>query len=438
MVKSEITTEELTHIAGDQDGQLLDVRPIAAYNGWCLCQEPRGGHIPGAAAFPLSWTEYEEWPDRLKTKGITPDRPLIVYSYDSNDANEMVCRLLDQGFSDVRLYYRFREWSAKNTLPLEKLPRYDRLVYPRWIQTLLSGEKPPAYDGQDYIICHASYRYREDYESGHIPGAIHLDSERLESSKTWNRRSPEDLRKALCELGIRHDTIVVLYGRFSHPNNEDEYPGRMAGHLAAIRCAQILMYAGVRDVRVLNGGMASWIEAGYEISTREGEIRPVPDFGTKIPANPELIIDTPKAKGLLASESGELVCVRSWNEYIGKVSGYHYIDKAGRIPGAIFGDCGSDAYHMENYRNVDHTLREYHEIASIWAANGIVPEKHIAFYCGTGWRASEAFLHAYLMAWPKIAVYDGGWFEWSNDPDNPVETGMPGNISEETARLAEQ
>jgi len=29
------------------------------------------------------------------------------------------------------------------------------------------------------------------------------------------------------------------------------------------------------------------------------------------------------------------------------------------------------------------------------------------------------------MGWPRISVYDGGWFEWSSDPENPVETGIP-------------
>nr|MBC8523882.1 thiosulfate sulfurtransferase [Chlorobium phaeobacteroides] len=97
----------------------------------------------------------------------------------------------------------------------------------------------------------------------------------------------------------------------------------------------------------------------------------------------------------------------------------------GRIPGAVFADCGSDAYHMQNYRNLDHTTREYHETAAIWKHSGIVPEKHLAFYCGTGWRGSEAWFNALVMGWPNVSVYDGGWFEWSNDPDNPYETGEP-------------
>jgi thiosulfate/3-mercaptopyruvate sulfurtransferase len=29
------------------------------------------------------------------------------------------------------------------------------------------------------------------------------------------------------------------------------------------------------------------------------------------------------------------------------------------------------------------------------------------------------------MGWPKVSVFDGGWFEWSNDPNNPTATGIP-------------
>jgi thiosulfate/3-mercaptopyruvate sulfurtransferase len=138
------------------------------------------------------------------------------------------------------------------------------------------------------------------------------------------------------------------------------------------------------------------------------------------------MLELSEAQDLLASDDGDLVSVRSWPEYIGERSGYHYIEAKGRIPGAIFGNCGSDAYHMENYRNFDYTTREFQEIAQKWEEAGVVPEKHIAFYCGTGWRASEAFMNAYFMGWPNISVFDGGWYEWSSS-DLPTETGDPGN-----------
>lgn len=34
-------------------------------------------------------------------------------------------------------------------------------------------------------------------------------------------------------------------------------------------------------------------------------------------------------------------------------------------------------------------------------------------------------VYAYLMGWPTIAVYDGGWLEWSQDDANPVAIGVP-------------
>ncbi len=207
------------------------------------------------------------------------------------------------------------------------------------------------------------------------------------------------------------------------PDNDDEFPGSAAGHIGAIRNAFIMMYAGVKDVRILNGGFQSWKDAGYEISTEDVPKKPVDDFGTAIPANPSLAVDVPEAKTMIASTDADIVCVRSYPEYIGEVSGYNYIEPRGRIPGAVFANCGSDAYHMENYRNVDHTTREFGETAAIWKDSGVTPEKHLAFYCGTGWRGSEAWLNAWLMGWPRVSVYDGGWFEWSSDPKNPFETG---------------
>ncbi|MBD3331521.1 thiosulfate sulfurtransferase [candidate division GN15 bacterium] len=423
------TAEEIIGYLEHQSHILLDARPVAAYNGWRLKGEARGGHIAGAKCFPLEWTNYKGWPELLRSKGVTSGKNIVVYGYGPEDTRAMAEQLAAEGYGQVSVFERFLDWSKNPDYPLDHLARYRQLVYPEWVQSLISGRKPPTYDNDKYVICHCSYRYRGDYESGHIPGSIHLDTERLESSKTWNRHSPQELEKALVDHGIDSDTTVILYGRFAHPNNEDEYPGRLAGHLAAMRCAQLMIYAGVKDVRVLNGGMKTWLAAGYETTTDEGKIYPANEFGADIPVNPELIVDLPEAKELLASDDGELVSIRSWEEFIGNVSGYNYIEKAGRIPGAIFGDCGSDAYHMENYRNIDHTMREYHEIADIWKSNGIVPDKHIAFYCGTGWRGSEAFLNAYFMGWPRVSVYDGGWLEWSSDPDNPVETGEPENQS---------
>ncbi len=423
---NQISTKELSNFIKDEEGTVIDVRPVDAYNGWELENEVRGGHIKGAKSLPLKWTNYIDWIEIVRSKGITPGKPLVVYGYSSGEAEKVARLFIRSGYSDVRVYNHFQdEWLSDKDLPVDYLKRYEHLVPAVWVNSLLKGEKPVHYDNDKFIILHAHYRNRSAYLSGHIPGAVDIDTLALESPETWNRRSPEELKEALQNHGITADTTVILYGKFMHPDNNNPFPGSAAGHIGAIRSAFILMYAGVKDVRVLNGGFQSWKDAGFEISTEDVPKDPVKDFGASIPGNPGLAVDIVEAKEMLKSENADLVCVRSWPEYISEVSGYNYIEKKGRIPGAIFGNCGTDAYHMENYRNVDHTTREFQEIAANWESAGITPGKHLAFYCGTGWRGSEAWLNAWLMGWPKVSVFDGGWFEWSNDPRNPYETGIP-------------
>jgi len=409
--------------------QIVDVRPVDAYNGWPMQNESRGGHIKGARSLPLKWTHYMDWIDIIGAKGLLPEHQIAIYGYKPEEA-EQVARFFElAGYHNLSLYHNFvDEWSSNADLPMERLANYQNLVSAHWVNELISSGKPPHYNNNQYVVVHAHYRNRDAYRSGHIPGAIDMDTLALEAPETWNRRSPEELEKALLEHGITADTTVVLYGKYMDPDNADPFPGSAAGDIGAIRNAFIMLYAGVKDVRILNGGFQSWQDAGFGVSMDDEPKKPCNNFGVTIPQHPELAVDIPEAKEMLAASDAELVCVRSWPEYIGEVSGYHYIEKKGRIPGAIFGNCGSDAYHMENYRNLDHTIREFHEVEKIWKAVGITPDKHLAFYCGTGWRGSEAFFNAWLMGWPNVSVFDGGWFEWSNDPANPYETGIPGIV----------
>ena len=426
-----ISTTELRDRLGDPGLTIIDARPLTAYNGWRLDGETRGGHIPGAVPFPSAWLTSVDAPEIrriLDEKGVVAGREVVVYGARRDDAEAVAAALATLGIDNVRVYADgFPTWAADADLPVDRLPKYDRLVHIDWLREVLAGERPEAAPEGKFLLFHVNFGVPDEYAEGHIPGALYLDTNWLEDPADWNRRSPEAIDAAVRALGITHDTTVVVYGRDTEGDANEKWPGRRAGQIAATRALMILRYAGVDDVRLLDGGYDWWVRTGHPLETELREPTPVESFGVAIPLRPEVIVDIDEAKQIIADPEGAaLVSIRTWREHIGNVSGYNYIGPAGRIKGDVWGNCGTDAYHMQHYRNVDNTMRAYPEIAANWAEAGITADKWVAFYCGTGWRASETWFYAYLQDWPRVAVYDGGWFEWSQDPiNNPIEIGEP-------------
>ncbi len=426
-----ISTTELRQRLHDPDLKVIDVRSLTAYNGWRIDGETRGGHIPGAVSFPDAWLASVDAPEIrriLDQKGVVAGSEVVVYGAGAEDAGAVASGLTALGIDNNRVYAEgFATWAADPDLPLERLPKYDRLVHIDWLRKVLAGERPESAPEGKFLLFHVNFGVPEEYAEAHIPGALYLDTNWLEDPADWNRRPPEVLETALRALGITHDTTVVVYGRDTEGNANEKWPGRRAGQIAATRALMILRFAGVDDVRLLDGGYDWWVRSGNPLETVPREPTPVAAFGVQVPLRPEVIVDINEAKQILADREGAaLVSIRTWREHIGDVSGYNYIGPAGRIKGDVWGNCGTDAYHMQHYRNVDNTMRAYPEIAANWAEAGITADKWVAFYCGTGWRASETWFYAYLQDWPRVAVYDGGWFEWSQDPiNNPIDIGLP-------------
>ena len=441
-VPTTITPADLQRRLGDDALAIVDVRPLTDFNGWRVADEPRGGHLPGAVALPADWlasVDHAEIARLLAGKGIVPEREVVVYGRDDAEAFLVADALGDHGITGARvLGGGFAAWVADPDRPVEKLLKHDRLVHIEWLGQLLAGGRPEAAPNGRFLLFHVNFGVPAEYEEGHLPGALYLDTNWLENPVDWNRRTHAELDAAVRALGITHDSTVVVYGRDTVGDANEKWPGRRAGQIAATRALMILRYAGVADVRLLDGGYDRWVGAGYPLETVLREPTPIGAFGVAIPQHPDVMVDLPEAKQILADRAGAvLVSVRTWEEQIGRVSGYKYIGPAGRIAGDVWGNCGSDAYHMQHYRNVDNTMRAYPEIAANWAGAGITPDKWVAFYCGTGWRASETWFYADLQGWQRIAVYDGGWFEWSQDPaSNPIEIGDPAAVSPQDEHAA--
>lgn len=97
----------------------------------------------------------------------------------------------------------------------------------------------------------------EKYLQGHIPGAAffdHQDFSDANSKYEYMVASEAELVKQIGRLGISQDAEVIFYASGVLP--------------AATRAWWILRYAGHSNVRILNGGLAAWIEAGGKLEQK--------------------------------------------------------------------------------------------------------------------------------------------------------------------------
>ena len=296
---------------------------------------------------------------------------------------------------------------------VEKVDKRQVFVDPDWIKSVIDGKQE---ESKDYVILEASWGEEKDspdYLKGHIEGSIHVNTDSIEEGPVWNLKSGDEIEKSLLDLGISKDTTVILYGRDS---------------AAAARLAHTYLWAGVENVKLLDGNIDTWEKNGYKVEKQSNSGSPIKDFGVNIPAHPEYILDIEDlVLKLDKDDSFKLVSVRAYDEYIGKTSGYSYIEKAGEPKGAIWGKGGKTAYSNEDFVHPDGSFIDLDEMVTMWKELDFEFDKkdELSFYCGTGWRAAIPFLIMYENGYENMTVYDGGWLEWQLNDELPVQVGDP-------------
>ena len=412
-----ISTKELQSKLDDNSWVIVDTRINDAYNGWKLDGVKRGGHIDGSVDFSFNWLDVDNkdkekiLDEALQTKKIDKDKNIVLYDANGKDAQKVATYLSSKGYKNIYTY-DVKEWANDDSLPMKQYDNYEMIVPAVIVKDVLDGKIPETFDKNKKVkIVEASWgEEKETYLKGHVPTAVHINTDSIEPPPAWMLDSDENLKKFALDYGFTKNDCVIVTGK---------------DPMASYRIAVVLRYIGIEDVRVLNGGNDAWTRAGYELETKSNAKTPGKDFGGEIPGNPDLIDSQAELKESLKNTNTTLVDNRSWDEYIGKISGYSYHDKKGRIPGAVYGYAGTTSVTLEDYRNIDNTMRNADEIKSLWDSSNINTNNHLIFMCGSGWRAAEVLTYANIMGYDNTSLYSDGWIGWSNNSENPTETGEP-------------
>jgi thiosulfate/3-mercaptopyruvate sulfurtransferase len=238
----------------------------------------------------------------------------------------------------------------------------------------------------------------EEYAKGHIPGAHFVDLETELAAEPGPRGrhplpDPEVLGAALRRAGVSAGREVVVHDA--------------ATAASAARAWWLLRWAGHPRVRVLDGGLRAWTDAGLPVST---ELPPAEDGDFTPEPGGMPVLDADGAARL--AEQGLLLDARAGERFRGETEP---IDpRAGHIPGAV------SAPTTENVLP-DGRFRPPAELAARFRALGASEDAPVGAYCGSGVTAAHEVL-ALELAGFSAALYPGSWSEWCA-LNRPVATG---------------
>ena len=275
------------------------------------------------------------------------------------------------------------------------------LVSVEELHELLSGPESGRPTLLDVRWALGSTSGRAEHEAAHLPGAAWVDLDEALSGPVLpdghGGRHPvpdaDFFARAMRAAGVRTDRPVVCYDAGSS--------------VAASRAWWMLTYFGKPDVRVLDGGLTAWEEAG--LPTESGEVHPEPGTFTARGGGRRLLDADAAARHPLLLDARPADRFRGENEHIDPV--------AGHIPGA------RSAPALGNLRP-DGRFLPPEELVGRMAAVGVRPGDDVGVYCGSGVQAAHTALALQVAGvTDDAAVYVGSWSDWVSDRTRPVELG---------------
>jgi thiosulfate/3-mercaptopyruvate sulfurtransferase len=245
------------------------------------------------------------------------------------------------------------------------------------------------------------------YETGHLPGAVHIDWQRdLQDRVVRDYIQPEAFAALCASNGITPETTCIFYGDKSN--------------WWACYALWVFRLFGHEKVKIMDGGRDKWIAEGRPL-TREAPaydqvVYPVP------PARRDSEIRAFYEQALAQSRSGRpLIDVRSPGEFNGSVTHMPEYPQEGVLRGGHIP--GAQSVPWKQAVNTNSTFKSAAELRKIYEENlGIHSGDDIVAYCRIGERSSHTwFVLTYLLGFEKVRNYDGSWTEWGNRVGAPIE-----------------
>lgn len=262
------------------------------------------------------------------------------------------------------------------------------LLYdPQSLQQALTQASPP-------VIL--DVRTMDAYAVGHIPTACWIDANlwRDTTSTATGLTDQKFWSDQLGATGLTLQSNVVVVG--------DSLP-------EASRAWWLLGYLGLKNVAVLDGGHAAWVDAGFELST---------ESATVTPTQPQIDFQSQRLAGIedvTNSAEKKLSCTILDNRSQAEFTGARGVGtRTGHIPGATH-------FEWTKFTDKSGKFLAADEIKTLLKSEGIDLSQPIIAHCQTGGRSSVAVLALEIAGAEQVKNYYRGWSEYSGVLTAPVE-----------------
>ncbi len=240
-------------------------------------------------------------------------------------------------------------------------------------------------------------RSQEDYDKGHLEGAVHLPPSMLSVTEPVSGLiAPKEMvEEILGAKGITNASNVVVYDN--------------TGGVYAARVWWVLKVYGHDKVKVINNGEAAIVAAKLPLTTEVPSVEAA-TYSAK-DQNSNMIATIEEVAAIAdGSVEGCIIDVRSQAEY-----------DEGAITTATLQP------HTKNLYS-DGTFKSARDISLDYTDLGISKTETVILYCKTSFRATQTLLLMEEAGYEKVKVYDGAWVEWSTKDmpkEEKVETTKP-------------
>lgn len=246
----------------------------------------------------------------------------------------------------------------------------------------------------------AGYR---GYLEAHIPGAVyaHLD---------------DDLSSPVTAISGRHplpdmDKFAVFLARSGWQRGMSLVAYDNAGGAIAARLWWLMKHFGRDCAGLLDGGIASWQSAGYELES--GQVTTASTTPASFNVRSEMVTSTAEIFDKLGSNDKVLVDVRASERYSGQVEPIDSV--AGHVPGSI-------NFPLQLSLTQNGRFKPAQQIRDdLLGLSKGHPAKDVVYMCGSGVTACHTIFAAELAGLYGSKLYAGSWSEWIRDPSRPVE-----------------